>query len=214
MIQTLSKIIQSTLSPIAKKIYLSDYTKIKLAITRFNETDYTEEFVRYENSIKILISGEDHRFKLHPGFDAIAILRAMKQKLLYNKKEGASTIDQQLVRVLTGDFRPTWRRKFKEILLATVLPNLMDRKYVPLLYLKVAYYGNEMNNLSAYIFKKKLDIKKITLADSAELVSRIKYPEPKEFSQTRNEKIAKRVCHLLQLYHKHSENSFLSYHKI
>ncbi|WP_349825405.1 transglycosylase domain-containing protein [Bacteroides ovatus] len=43
----------------------------------------------------------------HIGFDIIAIIRACFKLLISNKKEGASTIEQQLIRVVTNDYRYT-----------------------------------------------------------------------------------------------------------
>jgi penicillin-binding protein 1A len=48
-----------------------------------------------------LISGEDHRFYNHIGFDPIAILRAIYKRIDAGKIEGASTIEQQYVRTCT-----------------------------------------------------------------------------------------------------------------
>ena len=58
-----------------------------------------------EKIINFLIVAEDHRYKYHVGFDLIAIFRSILKYILYNKKEGASTIEQQLVIVVTCDYR-------------------------------------------------------------------------------------------------------------
>jgi len=42
---------------------------------------------------KLLISGEDHRYFRHPGFDVIAICRAIWRRLAWGMSEGASTIE-------------------------------------------------------------------------------------------------------------------------
>lgn len=51
---------------------------------------------------RILISGEDHRYFYHSGFDVIAICRAIWRRVAWGVHEGASTIEQQIVRVLTN----------------------------------------------------------------------------------------------------------------
>lgn len=51
---------------------------------------------------QLLVSGEDHRHARHPGYDVIAICRAVWRRATSGRREGASTIDQQIVRVLTG----------------------------------------------------------------------------------------------------------------
>ena len=89
--------------------------------------DLASEYVRYLRTReyvpslilkRLLISGEDHRYFLHPGFDVIAICRAIWRRLAWGVREGASTIEQQTVRVLKGRYERTLRRKVHEILLA------------------------------------------------------------------------------------------------
>lgn len=71
--------------------------------------------------IDFLILAEDHRNKYHIGVDVIAICRAIYRRLRFSVKEGASTIEQQLVRVVTGDYRDSISRKIKEIMLAVYI---------------------------------------------------------------------------------------------
>src|SRR5262245_21594087 len=53
---------------------------------------------------RLLVSGEDHRHVLHPGVDPIAICRATWRCIYRGKREGASTIEQQVVRVISGRY--------------------------------------------------------------------------------------------------------------
>ena len=71
--------------------------------------------------IQVLILAEDRRNKLHRGVDTIAILRAIKVRLLENKYQGASTIEQQFIRVVTNRFEKTFYRKLREQILAILL---------------------------------------------------------------------------------------------
>ncbi len=71
--------------------------------------------------LDLLVLGEDHRNRYHIGFDIIAITRAIYRRVTTGLKEGASTIEQQLVRVITADYSMTFSRKLKEILLAVVI---------------------------------------------------------------------------------------------
>lgn len=161
---------------VLKDRLLDEYWKIQ---TRLDST-HNRTLERF------LISGEDHRFRYHFGFDVIAILRAIKNRILYNKIEGASTIEQQLVRVLTNDFEKTFKRKMKEIFLSTTLCELVPRKDIPTIYLYVAYYGTGMNGLEQVF--KKLDIdnsQTISKELCAEIIARIKYPEPQKNNERR-----------------------------
>src|SRR5690348_10551479 len=62
----------------------------------------------------LLISGEDHRFFGHCGIDPIAVCRAIWRGVVLGHREGASTIEMQLVRVVTGRFERTLTRKLRE----------------------------------------------------------------------------------------------------
>ncbi|KEO71659.1 biosynthetic peptidoglycan transglycosylase [Anditalea andensis] len=161
----------------------------------------SKEHTAFEILIQMLILGEDHRFKKHIGFDCIGILRAIKNRLLYNRIEGASTVEQQLVRVLTGDYERTITRKIREIFLATTLSFFVPRNFIPIIYLKIAYFGYGMKG----IYQAGIalyGIRKIDIAMSAALIARLKYPEPKIYCAKRRLKIENRTTHLLNLYNK------------
>lgn len=192
----------------AKYIYPKEYCLLKNKLLEINSNLVPIE--KSELLKNILISGEDHRFRYHMGFDIIAIIRAIKNRLLYKKIEGASTIEQQLVRVITNNFERSFKRKIKEILLATTLRYIIPRKFIPIVYLQIAYYGTNMIGLKAAL--KKLDIpssENLSEENAAELIARIKYPEPKNSSSKRTEQIRIRKTHLLKLYQKHRHRKLI-----
>jgi 1A family penicillin-binding protein len=97
--------------------------------------------------IAATIDTEDKDFYSHPGFDPIAILRAIWQNLRTgNTVSGASTITQQLVRalVLTPDERAqrTTGRKIREVILAAEITRRYSKDQILELYLNEIYYGN------------------------------------------------------------------------
>ncbi|MCI9844548.1 transglycosylase domain-containing protein [Flavobacterium pectinovorum] len=149
--------------------------------------------------IEFLIIGEDRRFYSHPGFDIIAITRAIRNRLFYSKKEGASTIEQQLVRVLTDQYKRTFKRKLKEIILATQLKRILSKKEIALLYLKLAYYGTEKQGLEMTLDTFNLSLNSI-LSDyvCASIISRLKYPEPKSESPKRSIQINIRTKYIIK----------------
>jgi membrane peptidoglycan carboxypeptidase len=189
---------------IAIRIYNKKYTLLQDRLL----AEY--ELVKHDNTnslntiSKFLISGEDHRFYYHIGFDIIALLRAILKRIFYNKIEGASTIEQQLARVLTNDFEKTFRRKIKEIFLATTIASIVPKDVIPKIYLNVAYYGTGMNGLSqAYLNLGITDRETISIEQAAEIVSMIKYPLPAKPSLKRLEQIKARKEYLIELYKKH-----------
>jgi Transglycosylase len=155
---------------------------------------------------KLLISAEDHRFRYHIGFDVIAILRAFRNRVFYNKYEGASTIEQQVVRVLINRFERTPQRKIREIFLATTLCYIVPRKKIPLIYLHIAYYGTNYNGLNEVVKKYNFtSTDYIPIEIAADIVARIKYPEPKGINLNRLKLIDIRKKHIIKLYYKHSK---------
>ena len=192
----------------------SDWMTVKTVIAR---EKLNIESIQNNDSINklvnFLITGEDHRFNYHFGFDGIAILRAMKNRLLFNKKEGASTIEQQLVRTITCDFEKVYLRKIKEIILAFYLKTILDKRSIALIYLNIAYYGTDYGNLDKILYrfnKRKGDV--LDNETCAEIISRLKYPEPKTRVQEKLDLIARRKCHLLRLYDKHSNYKLIKIH--
>jgi membrane peptidoglycan carboxypeptidase len=138
------------------------------------------------------------------GFDIIAILRAILNRIFYNKIEGASTIEQQLVRVLTNDFERTFRRKIQEIFLATTITSIVPKSAIPKIYLNVAYYGTGINGLNqAYLKLDITDREIISIEQAAEIVSMIKYPLPAKPSLNRLVQIQTRKEYLIKLYKKY-----------
>jgi len=151
----------------------------------------------------LLVSGEDHRFFKHAGIDFLAACRAIWRRCVRGKREGASTIEMQLVRVLTGRYEKTLARKLREAALATLLTDVVPKHRLPSLYLRVGYYGWHMSTLSEACRRLRLSASAMTERDAASLVARLKYPQPKAFSASRRKDIDRRTKHLLQLYQKH-----------
>ncbi|GAB4487312.1 MAG: PBP1A family penicillin-binding protein [Anaerolineales bacterium] len=93
------------------------------------------------------IATEDKEFYNHPGFDPIAILRALWANTeTGGQGGGASTITQQLARalLLSPEERTqrTYMRKVREIILAAEITRRYSKDEILELYLNEIYYGN------------------------------------------------------------------------
>lgn len=174
---------------------------------------YTSNIYSFYNTtsgqrlINLLILAEDHRNRLHIGFDIIAIFRAFYKRMTSSTIEGASTIEQQLVRVLTGDYRKSVKRKLKEIILAVSIRKNHKRKILAMIYLDMAYYGTDYQSLDAILRKyglSKLD--EIDVQTCALIIARLKYPEPRIYSLKRLSQIKDRSLHILKLYKLYQKN--------
>ena len=92
------------------------------------------------------IATEDKEFYNHPGFDAVALMRALWQN--YTSGEivsGASTITQQLARMLLLSeerYDQTYQRKAREIILAAEITRRYTKDEILELYLNEVNYGN------------------------------------------------------------------------
>ncbi|MBB5039330.1 transglycosylase domain-containing protein [Prosthecobacter dejongeii] len=153
----------------------------------------------HPNILQFLIIGEDRRHGIHPGFDIIGITRAIWRKVSLSKIEGASTIAQQLVRTLTNRRDHTFQRKTKEILLAVLATNHFGALQLAHIYLQIAYYGTDMNGLSAAARNLNLNYSQASIFEAAALIARIKYPQPKNHSLKREIQIKNRAQYLLKL---------------
>lgn len=154
-----------------------------------------------DNIVQFLVLGEDRRHGFHPGFDVVGIGRATWRRLTSKRREGASTIAQQLVRVLTNRRERTLRRKFGEIALAIIVTHFYSPAQIARCYLKVGYYGWKMNGIGAAARHLGLRLQHLTDIEAASLVARLKYPEPQVAPEVRLRAIRRRTQHLLNLRH-------------
>lgn len=194
---------------IAKRLYNKKYDQLKDRLLGEYELLKIGDTGNANILSKLLISGEDHRFYYHIGFDLIAIFRAIRNRIIYRKVEGASTIEQQLVRVLTNDFDKTFKRKIQEILLATTVSSIVPKNAIPKIYLNVAYYGTGMNGLNQTYSKLGITNRgTLPIEQAAEIISRIKYPQPSKLNQNRLKQIEIRKAHLIKLYNNHLNRKY------
>jgi len=160
---------------------------------------------------RLLISGEDHRHARHSGYDPHAICRAIWRRATRGSREGASTIEQQIVRVITNRYENTILRKTREIMLAALVSEYFPKAILPIVYLRIGYYGWHMNGYSQACKRVGIQNGNLTIEKAAGLVARLKYPEPKVSPKFRIHQIERRTKHLLQLYQKHSNDGTYEY---
>jgi len=144
-----------------------------------------------------LVAGEDHRFFEHGGTDAIAVAGAVWRFIRYGRCGGASTIEQQLVRVLTNRRERTLRRKLMEIIVACHLAHRYSKDCLALIYLEVAYFGWEMNGVREACGRLGISIREVAPHQAASVVARLKYPEPQYPTDARRKQISIRARHIL-----------------
>lgn len=108
--------------------------------------------------VQAVLAAEDKDFYKHPGFDFVALIRAAAVDAVSGRKRlGASTITQQVVKNFFLSREKRWKRKLKEILLASRLEQNLSKDDILYLYLNQinfgkAHYGVE--EASLYYFGK------------------------------------------------------------
>ncbi|MGQ9707174.1 MAG: penicillin-binding protein 1A [bacterium] len=139
-----------------------------------------------DNLIKATLSIEDKRYYKHWGIDPLRIVKALWIDLItLSRKQGASTLTQQLARDLFLTKERTIIRKIKEILLAIEIEKNYTKDEILEFYFNQIYYGHNAYGASAaakVYFGKEL--KDLTLAECALLAGLPKAPGT--FSPFRN----------------------------
>lgn len=126
---------------------------------------------------KAFIAAEDQRFYEHPGFDAGAILRALKDNLQNHRiVSGASTITQQTVRLVYPRKR-TYKDKLTEIIRSVRMEMSLSKEEILEQYLNRIPMGNNITGieLAARTYFGK-SCRNLTAAEAALLAALPKAP--------------------------------------
>ncbi len=95
-----------------------------------------------EHLINTFIAAEDWDFFNHSGISWKGIIRSILVNAYYARKvQGASTITQQLVKLLFFDSQKTFKRKIKEQLYALLIERQFTKKQILQTYLNNVYFG-------------------------------------------------------------------------
>lgn len=125
-----------------------------------------------------ILSAEDDRFYQHGGIDYLGIGRAMAINLFGGgKRQGASTITQQVARNFFLSSEKTYTRKLYEILLSFKIENNLSKDQILELYINQIFLGQRAYGFAAaaqIYFGKPL--KDISIAEAAMLAGLPKAP--------------------------------------
>ena len=160
-----------------------------------------------QSFLRALIAGEDRRFFDHAGIDPIGITSAFWRFLRFGQLSGASTIEQQLVRILTGDKQRTFGRKIREMIMACLISKKYKKGEIAWMYMATAYYGWRMNGIEEACDRLGIKMPDVTPRQAASIIARLKYPEPCFPNDRRILQIERRTQHLLALMAVTDQNS-------
>lgn len=151
-----------------------------------------------EKFATLLFLAEDHRNELHAGVDPVALWRAVWVRLRWRRREGGSTVEQQLVRTVLCMYERKLSRKLREQLLAVAVSRRCPKRRIATAYLAVAYYGTRCTGVGGL---KKLCGSNLNNASSLAIygaIARLKYPEPAQPSASWSAKYLRRVEYIAQ----------------
>jgi penicillin-binding protein 1A len=92
--------------------------------------------------IQAFVAAEDSNFYQHKGIDYLGVVRAATKNLIsMSKKEGASTITQQVAKSMLLTPEKKFSRKLKEAILATRMEKRLSKDEILYIYLNQIYLG-------------------------------------------------------------------------
>lgn len=125
-----------------------------------------------------ILAAEDERFYQHGGVDTMGVLRALHANLLSGgKRQGASTITQQVAKNFFLSSEKTYTRKFYEALLSLKIEHNLSKDQIFELYINQIFLGQRAYGFAAaaqIYFGKPLT--ELTLAETAMLAGLPKAP--------------------------------------
>jgi penicillin-binding protein 1B len=154
--------------------------------TMFDANRAKRRIVKFEDIPPVLVNAvvsiEDKRFFQHSGFDPLRILKAVFEDIREGRKAyGASTLTQQLAKMIWLDSRKTFSRKFEELLITVHLERKLTKQKI------FEYYANQVPlgrrgsfgisgfGEAAQAFFGK-DMRQLTLPEAATLAGLIQQP--------------------------------------
>ena len=155
-----------------------------------------------EQLIKALIATEDKNFYSHQGYDLMGLGRSMIANVLAGHVvQGASTITQQLSRILFLSNEKTFTRKIKELQVAAQIEKTISKDKILEMYLNNVYLGSGaygVKGAAKIYFNKNLN--QLTLPEIALIAG---LPQaPSVYSPYNNKDLAKKRRNqvLLRMY--------------
>jgi penicillin-binding protein 1A len=140
---------------------------------------------------KAFLAAEDRRFYQHDGIDYWGVIRATHRNLLSRGVvEGASTITQQLARIVFLNQEKTFGRKFQEALMAQKLEDQLSKDQILENYLNLVYLGSGAYGVAdaAWVYFSK-PVKDLSLGEMATIAGLP--PAPSLYSPQVNPQFAK-----------------------
>lgn len=137
---------------------------------------YPEHLTLLEKLVLVL---EDRRFFDHSGSDWRSLLREAFRAVTLQRHGGASTIDMQFVRTVTGRKERTLRRKLYEIMLSKLIQYRYSKIRILRGYLNCAFFGSRLYGsyrAASVMYGKHPD--DLNLEEASMVAALLVYPKP------------------------------------
>lgn len=134
----------------------------------FNEFDY------------LVMALEDRRYLNHCGVDIFSVFREFVRIITFRRHGGASTIDMQMVRTITGYKDLTLKRKMYEAVLAILVNFRFSKHQIMKCYMDNAFFGSHIIGIKkASNFMYGKDIDDVDSFKKARVAAMLLRPRPK-----------------------------------
>ncbi|NNM78650.1 transglycosylase domain-containing protein [Sphingomonas sp. ID1715] len=131
-----------------------DIRAVDAVISQHGRTEIDNEF------LALLVQAEDRRFWRHNGVDWRSVARAAVGWATCKSQSGASTIEMQLVRTVTGKYEISITRKLREMIISMGLRRKWCKASIIATYACVGYFGEEVRgaeDAALALHKRRLD---------------------------------------------------------
>lgn len=149
--------------------------------------------------VTALIAAEDRGFARHAGVEFVPSLWMLSRLAAARRPGRRASLEQRLVRILTGKPPRRLGAGIREILLASLVGRVIPKADVAGVYLFVAFFGFRMNGIREACGRLGFNVATLTPLQASSIVARLRYPEPATVSDERARQIAMRARRILRL---------------
>lgn len=155
---------------------------------------------------KLVLVLEDRRFFDHSGSDFRSLCREIFRAATLQRHGGASTIDMQFVRTVTGRKERTLRRKLYEIMLSKLIQYRYSKIRILRGYLNCAFFGSHLYGscaASVTMYEKHPD--SLSLDEASVVAAMLVYPKPLQPTPKWTGNISRRANYGKTIYIRHKD---------
>lgn len=180
--------------------FLKDEAKVLLSeLDRLNRRRVRGTYKISSHLYDAVRMAEDRSFEQHGGFDLKAIVRAAWTYTRNGNIQGASTIEQQLCRVLRDRYEISLNRKISEIFLAAYISKKFSKIELFESYMEIAYFGWNGNGIREICLRLDISASDMDIDEACYIASLLKVPLPQKPTSAYANRLERRVNYVRKL---------------